>query len=132
MDEFDLNVVFLFEVCRQMLGAIDRAMLTSGTAESDLQMVKTSLEEPLHMMIHQRVHGIQEGQYLTVFLQEIYHRLIETRESLVFVVFTGVVGTAAIEDIPASVSGLIRRDSALEGERINGNYKGLTLALTVG
>ena len=132
MDEFDLNVVFLFEVCRQMFGAIDRAMLTSGTTESDLQMVKTTLEEPLHMMIHQGVHGIQEGQYLTVFLQEIYHRLIETRESLVFVVFTGVVGTAAIEDIPASVSGLIRRDSALEGERINGNYKGLTLALTVG
>lgn len=132
MDEFDLNVVFLFEVCRQMFGAIDRAMLTSGTAESDLQMVKTTLEEPLHMMIYQGVHGIQERQYLTVFLQEIYHRLIETRESLVFIVFTGVVGTAAIEDIPAAVSGLIRRDSALEGERINGNYKGLTLALTVG
>lgn len=132
MDEFDLNVVFLFEVCRQMFSAIDRAMLTSGTTESDLQMVKTTFEEPLHMMIYQGVHGIQERQYLTVFLQEIYHRLIETRESLVFVVFTGVVGTAAIEDIPAAVSGLIRRDSALEGERINGNYKGLTLALTVG
>lgn len=132
MDEFDLNVVFLFEVCRQMFGAIDRAMLTSGTAESDLQMVKTTLEEPLHMMIYQGVHGIQERQYLTVFLQEIYHRLIETRESLVFIVFTGVVGTAAIEDIPAAVSGLIRRDSALERERINGNYKGWTLALTVG
>ena len=132
MDEFDLHIVFLFEVCRQMFGAIDRAMLTSGTTESDLQMVKTTLEKPLHMMIYQRVHGIQERQYLAVFLQEIYHRLIETRESLVFVVFTGVVGTAAIEDIPAAVSGLIRRDSALEGERINGNYKGLTLALTVG
>lgn len=115
-----------------MFGTIDRAMLTSGTAESDLQMVKTTLEEPLHMMIYQGVHGIQERQYLTVFLQEIYHRLIETRESLVFVVFTGVVGTAAIEDISAAVSGLIRRDSALEGERINGNYKGWTLALTVG
>lgn len=132
MDEFDLNIVFLFEVCRQMFGAIDRAMLTSGTAESDLQMVKTTLEEPLHMMIYQGIYRIQERQYLTVFLQEIYHRLIETRESFVFVVFTGVVSTAAIEDIPAAVSGLIRRDSALEGERINGNYKGLTLALTVG
>ena len=58
--------------------------------------------------------------------------MIQARESLVFLVFAGVVGTAAIEDIPAAVSGLIRRDSALEGERINGNYKGLTLALTVG
>ena len=115
-----------------MLSAIDRAVLASGTAESDLQMVKTTFEEALHMVIHQRVHGIQERQYLTVFLQEIYYRLIETRESLVFVVFSGVVSTAAIEDIPAAVSGLIRRDSALEGERINGNYKGLTLALTVG
>lgn len=132
MDEMDVDIVFLFEVCRQMFSAIDRAMLTSGTSESDLQMVKTTLEEPLHMMIYQGVHGIQERQYLTVFLQEIYHRLIETRESLVFVVFTGVVCTAAIEDIPAAVSGLIRRDSALERERINGNYKGLTLALTVG
>ena len=115
-----------------MFGAIDRAMLTSGTAESDLQMVKTTLEKALHMMIHQGIYRIQERQYLTVFLQEIYHRLIETRESLVFVVFTGVVGTAAIEDIPAAGTGLIRRDSALEGERINGNNKGLTLALTVG
>ena len=72
MDEMDVDIVFLFEVCRQMFGAIDRAMLTSGTTESDLQMVKTTFEEPLHMMIYQGVHGIQERQYLTVFLQEIY------------------------------------------------------------
>ena len=51
-----------------MFSAIDRAMLTSGTTESDLQMVKTTLEEPLHMMIHQGVYGIQERQYLTIFL----------------------------------------------------------------
>ena len=126
------DVIFLFEVCRQMFGAIDRAVLATGAAESDLQMVKTTLEKALHMMIHQRVHGIQERQYLAVFLQEIYHRLIQARERLVFVVLAGVLGTAAIEDISAAVTGLIRRDSALEGERINGNYKGLTLALTVG
>ena len=95
-------------------------------------MIESTLDKTLRMVIHQRVNRIQERQYLAVFLQKIYHRLVQARESLVFVVFTGVVGTAAIEDIPAAVSGLIRRDSALEGERINGNYKGSTLALTVG
>jgi hypothetical protein len=43
-------------------------VLASGTTESDLQMIESTLDKTLRMVIHQRVHRIQERQYLAVFL----------------------------------------------------------------
>ena len=110
----DGDVIFLFEVPGQMLGAIDGTVLSSGTTESDLQMAETPFDKPLHMLIDQAIYALQERQDLAVFLQEINHRLIQAGKGLVFLVFAGVVGTAAVEDITSTVTGLILRNSALE------------------
>ena len=39
MDEMNADVVFLFEVLRHMLCAIDGAVLPTGAAEGDLKMI---------------------------------------------------------------------------------------------
>lgn len=123
MDEMDADGVFVLEVLRQMLGAIDRTMLPTGTAESDLQVAETALQEPLHMVVHQFIHRLQECEDLAVFLQKIYHRLIKPRQGFIFLVLTGIMGTAAIEHITPSVSGFINRYALLEREGIDGNTK---------
>ena len=79
MDEMDSNIVFLLEVFRYMFGTINRAMLAACTAETNLQMLKTSFDKPLHMVIHQRIDMTQKGQNLTVLFQKINHRLVLTR-----------------------------------------------------
>ena len=77
---------------RQMLGAIDGTMLPSGTTEGYLQMSKIALYKSLHMMVNELIHGVQEGQYLAVLLEKVNDRLIQTRQLLVLVILTRVMG----------------------------------------
>ena len=113
-----LDVKLLFEMLREVLGTIDGAVLATGATESDLEIGKIALDEALRMMIHEGIDGLQERQYLAVLLEEVNDGLIETCEGLVLLILTGIVRTAAVEDISASVTGLIDRQTALKGERI--------------
>ena len=117
----DLHLVGIVQTFRQMFGTIDRTMLPTGTTESHLQVTKFPFYEPLYMMVHQRINGVQERKYLSILLQKIYHRLIKTCELLVSIVLTGIVRRAAVEDVSAAVSRLIDRKTFLEGERIDGD-----------
>lgn len=94
-------------------------MLPAGTTKRDLHMFKIALYEPRYMVVHQGINGLQESQYLAVLHQEIDHRLIQARHGLILFVFTGVMGTAAVKHIAASVAGSVRRDAALKGERVD-------------
>ena len=114
MNEMNTDVVFLEQVLREMFGTIDRAMLTAGTTESDLQVGKIPFDEPFHMMIDERINRLQEGQYLTVVLQEINDRLIQSRHLLVLLVLAGIMSRAAVEDITAPVTGFIYRKTFLK------------------
>ena len=111
--------IFVMEVFGEVFGGIDRAMLSAGTTETNLQMIKTAFDKPLYMVIHQGIDMIQESQDLAVLLKEIYHRLIKTREGFVLLVFTGIMGRTAIKDISATISGLVCRNTAFKGERVN-------------
>ena len=112
-------VVFLVEVLREVLGTIDRTVLPAGTTESDLQVGKIPLNEPLHVVIDQRIDGVQEGKDLAVFLQEIDDRPVKTGHLFVFIVLTRVVSRTAVEDIAASITGFINRKTAFKRERVN-------------
>ena len=115
----DLHVVFLFQMQGEVLGTIDRTVLPAGTTESDLQVGKIPLNEPLHVVIDQRIDGVQEGKDLTVFLQEINHRLVKSGQLFVLVVLTRIVRRTAVEDIAASITGFINRKTAFKRERVN-------------
>lgn len=115
----DADSVFLVEVLSQMFGTIDGTMLTAGTAEGDLEVGEVALDETLDMMIHKGIDGVQEGEDLAVLLEEVDDGLIESGEGLVLLVFARVVGRTAVEDVTASVTGIVGRDAFFEGERIN-------------
>ena len=104
---------------REVLGTIDGAVLATSTAESHLQMGEITLNISRHMMVNDLIYRVKEGQNLSVSLQEVNHRLIQAYKGFVFVVFTGVMRTTAIEDVSAAVTGCILRQTAFKGERVN-------------
>lgn len=119
MNETDVNVVFRFEMLRQMLGTIDRTMLTACATERDLQMFKTAFDKALHMMINETIDRIQECKNLAVLLEKINHRLIQSRQGFILLIFAGVMSRAAVKDITATVAGFVGRNAAFKGEGVN-------------
>lgn len=107
MDEVDADTVFLFQMLCQMFGTIDGTMLTAGTAEGDLEVGEVAFDEALDMMIHKGIDGVQEGEDLAVLLEEVDDGLIESGEGLILLIFARVVGRTAVEDVTASVAGII-------------------------
>ena len=107
MDEVNADIVFVVEVAGKMFGTIDGTMLTAGTAEGDLEVGEVAFDEALDMMIHKGIDGVQEGEDLAVLLEEVDDGLIKSGEGLVLLVFTRVVGRTTVEDVTASVAGII-------------------------
>lgn len=120
MDEIDLDHrEFFMDMLGGMLGRIDAAMLSTGAAEADLQMVEAALEKTLDMMLDERVDVAEKLGNLAVFFQEADDRFVQTGQGFVLVVLAGVVGRATVEDIAASVARCILGYAAFETETIN-------------
>lgn len=79
------------QVRGKMLSTIHRTMLTSGTAEANLEMSELSLYEALHMGIHKRVDVVQESDNLSVILQKLYDLLVHAGKLPVIFVFARVI-----------------------------------------
>ncbi len=116
MNEMNTDVVFRFEMLRQVLGTIDRTVLSSGTAERDLKIRKITFHKALYVVIHETIDRIQEGEYFSVLFEKINHRLIQSRQGFVLVVFAGVMGRAAVEYITATIARFISRNAPFKGE----------------
>lgn len=119
MNQVNTNIVLLLEMLRQMLCAINRTVLSSGTTKRYLEVRKITFDEALRMMIDKLINRLQEREYLTVFLKKINHRLIQSCEGLIFIVLTGIMRRTAIKDITASIARIVGRDSLLKRERVN-------------
>ena len=119
MNKEDLDIIFLFEMLREMLGTIDRTMLPTRATESYLEVREVTFDEARRMMIDEGINGLQESQYLAVLLQKINDRLVQSGEGLVFVVLTGIMGSAAVEDIATAITGLIYGQALLKREGVN-------------
>jgi DNA-directed RNA polymerase specialized sigma54-like protein len=72
----DTHAILGMQALGCIFGAIDRTVLTSCTTEANLQMIETALQEPLHMMVNQFIHRLQESGYLSILLQEINDWLV--------------------------------------------------------
>ena len=70
-------------------------------------------------MIHQRINRIQESEDLPILFEEIDDGLIQSGELLIRIVLTGIMRTAAVEDISAAITGFIDRQALLKGEGVN-------------
>ena len=71
-----LNTVFLNQMSGQMLRTIDRPVLPTCAAETNLQVRETPFHESFHMMIHHGINAIQEPQDFTVLFQKVNNRLV--------------------------------------------------------
>ena len=119
----DGDAVSVVEMSGDMFRTIDGAVLSAGTTESDLQMGESAFKETLHMMVNEFVHRLQKCEYLAVFFQEIYNRLVETGEMFELFILARVMGGAAVKDIPSSVAGIVRGNAFFEGKRVYGDNK---------
>ena len=59
------------------------------------------------MVVGQLVYRIQERQYLTIILQESYHRLVQSGQLLIRLVSAGVVRASAVEHITTAIATLV-------------------------
>ena len=86
-------------------------MLTTRTAKAEHQIGKTTLDVAAYMGIGQLIHAVQEGQYLTIVLQETDDGLVQTSQLLVRLVTTWVVRATAVEDIATTIAALVLRNT---------------------
>ena len=105
----------------QVFGTVDRAVLPPGAAEGYLQMRETPLQETRYMGVYQCIGIIQETEDFPVFFQEADYGFVQTGKFLVLSVFSGVMGTAAVEDIASSVSRGVFRNALLERKTVHRN-----------
>ena len=92
MNQMNLDVKFLVQVCSKMFGTIDGAMLTAGTTEGDLQIGEIPFDKPRYVMINEGIDGLQEGEDFPILFEKIDDGLIQSGHLFVLVIFTGIVG----------------------------------------
>ena len=112
----DLHVELRGEMLRKPFGAIYRAMLAARAAEADLKMGELPLYEPLDMRIDQLEDIVQEPEYFSVILQELYHLLVIPRELTIIFVLARVIDRPAVEYIAAAVPRGVERNAFLVSE----------------
>ena len=71
MYEFDFHTKFLIQVLCQMLGRINRAMLSPGTAEADGQITESTFHITFHGSIYQSIDMIEETEYFAIFFKKV-------------------------------------------------------------
>ena len=92
MTDAHLDTELLVDMLCQMLGGIDGTVLTTSAAEGEHQRGESALDIPTHMGIVNTIYRIEEGEYLTVVLEETDNRLVKTRQFLVWLIASRVMG----------------------------------------
>ena len=115
----------------QMLGAVDAAVLTTRTAKAEHEVGEATLDIAAHMGIGQFIDRVEEGQYLTVVLQETDNGFLKAGQLLVRLITTRVMGGTAVEDVAATIAALVLRDALGEREAEDANHQ-RTLCVILG
>lgn len=68
------------------------------------------------MKVNNGAYMTEKLEDLSVFLKEISNWFIETCQLLVLLVSTGVIACAAVEDVAATITRWVLRNTLLEGE----------------
>lgn len=69
-----------------------------------------------HVGIRQLIYTVQESEYFSVIFQKTDNRFVQSGQCLVRLITSGVMGTAAVEHITASVSTLVYGNPLAVGE----------------
>ncbi len=94
-----LNVKPVGQMLGQMLGAVNRAVLSASASETNLKMGELPLNEAFDMVIDKVIDVVQELCDSAVILKEFYDLLVESRELTVMLVLAWIVDGAAVKDV---------------------------------
>ena len=96
-----------------MLCAIYRAVLSSGTAETEHEVCEFALHVTGYMGVCQFIYMREEFCYLAVLLKEIYNLLVKPGKVLEVVIFARVVDCTAVKYVSSAVSAGVTRNAFL-------------------
>ena len=131
MADAHLDAKAFVDMLSQVLGGIDAAMLTTRTAKAEHEGGEATLDVTTHMVVSQFIDGIEEGQNLTIVLEESDNGLVESRQLLIRLVTSRVVRRTAVEHIATTIATLIVGDALGVGEAIDANHQ-RTLCIVLG
>src|SRR5439155_23775735 len=103
--------VALTDVPGHALGEVDRSMLAPGAAERDGEIREAPILEITDMGVDQRKYVVPEHLDLGCALEELHDGRVAAGAAGVLRVASRVRKRAAIEHVPPSVAGLVRRRS---------------------
>ena len=91
VSQVNADSVFLVQMFCQMLGAIDRTMLTAGATEREHQVCEPTLQITLHMGICQTIDRVEERQDFPIIFQELDDGSIQARKLLIGLITSGIM-----------------------------------------
>lgn len=132
MADAHLDAKLFMQMSGQMLGTVDAAVLAAGTAEREHQVGESALKIALYVGIGKTVDALEKGKYLAVVLEKADDRLVKAGQLLVRLVATGIVRTATVEDVSATVATIIGRNAFTIGEAEDANNQRATAIVARG
>ena len=109
----------LMQMLCQMLGCIDRPVLTACATKGKHERGEATLDVAADMGIGQRIDVVQKREYFTIILQELLHRVVKASQLLILLIATGIVSAAAVEHIATAIAAVVMRNAFLIAETVN-------------
>ena len=106
-----------------MLRRINAAVLASGTSEAEHQAGKTTLDITPYVDISQFIYAVQEGENLSVILQETDNRLVQPSQFLVRLIPSGIMCATAVKHIASAIAALILRNALVVRKTEHANHE---------
>ena len=88
---YTYSLEFRGKMPRKMFRTINGTMLTSSTPETDHKVREATFPESLDMGIDHCIHMLQERQYPSIFLKELYDGYIPTGQLLIRLITSGIM-----------------------------------------
>lgn len=126
MDNNNLTVrIFIRKIMGHLLGAVDRAVLTTCAAEGDLEAGEVAFHIFLHTLSYDGFDMVEELVDGGFLLQELDDRTVLARIGLVLGVAAGVGQRTAIEDESAAIAGGVGGEASLVTETADSDNQGV-------
>jgi len=116
MADDDFDAVACAEALSHLLGEIDGAVLATGAAESDQQMLEAALLIAGDASVDQLRGAGKKLVHAFLLLEVVDDRSVLASESFEAVLAAGIGEAAAIEDEAAAVAGIVLRQALMKRE----------------
>jgi hypothetical protein len=114
MHDFDFDIKLFPQVIRQLISAVNRAVLSAGTTESDGEMAEIAFLIRFDNLSDDHAHMRKKGLDFFLLFQPADDIGIETGLARELHQPTGIWQRPAIENKATAVSRIIHRNSTLE------------------